>query len=358
MNTLDRMLIRAFVPVFVLALSFFVLLIELVDLFANLVRYLNLEVPLRDIFTVQLLFVPRAIVYALPVALLFAVGFALGSLYANNELIAIFGSGVSLRRFVAPLIVIGLLLGPALFVFQERVVIDTFARKNELSRTLLNITRSFSNTKVTVRSPDGRFIYSAEYYNDVRKQLAGLLVIERNSDGTFAGRIDTDLASWDGTAWLLHGGTRYSIDSDGTMQTETFPRRLFPELTTRPRSFQRVAQDMDELPVTEARAWIRELQTAGLEYRKPLTDLHGRFSFSLTPFVVIFISSAVGGRFKRNILLMSLLVSLVIAVVYYVTDMVAGIVAADGLIPPILGAWVGVALFTALGVYLFARART
>jgi lipopolysaccharide export system permease protein len=78
----------------------------------------------------------------------------------------------------------------------------------------------------------------------------------------------------------------------------------------------------------------------------------------MTPFIVVLISSALGGRFRRNILLMSLLISLVTAVVYYVTGMVSGILAGDGLIPPTIGAWSGVVLFSAIGVILFRTAKT
>ena len=113
MSILARFLLRTFLPVFLAALVFFILIIQLVDLFANLVRYLNLEVPLASIAQVQLLFLPRALAYALPVALLFATGFTLGSLYSNNELIAVFGAGVPIWRFTAPLIALGLLLSVA-----------------------------------------------------------------------------------------------------------------------------------------------------------------------------------------------------------------------------------------------------
>ena len=370
MRLLTRLLFRNFLPTFFAALTLFVLVIELVDLFSNLVRYLNLEVPVASIIHVQLLYLPRALGYAVPIALLFATGFTLGTLYSNNELIAVFGAGVPIWRFTAPLIVAGIILSVATFFFQEYIIIDTYRQKNELSRELLNITRSFSNTNVTARSPSGRLIYSAEYYNDSNQELSRVLVVERDSQGRFVQRIDAAYGRWDGSQWTWHDGTRYFLDTTETEAEEDAEPQRTPivsepfstlpgaRFSIRPRSFQRNARDVDEMRFDEAREWVRGLRDAGQPYRQALTDYYSRYSFSLTPFIVVFLSSALGGRFRRNVLLMSLLISLVAAVVYYVTGMVSGILAGNGLIPPIAGAWTGVVLFTAVGVVLFRTAKT
>jgi len=360
MTVLDRLLLRTFVPIFGLALSFFVLIIELMDLFSNLVRYLNLGVPAAAVVEVQLLFVPRATAFALPVAVLFAAAYALGSLYSNNELIAVFGAGISVRRFTAPLIVTGILLSIALFFFQEYVVIDTYRRKNELTRELLNISRSFSNTNVTIRTPDGRFVYSAEYYNDVTRELSGLLILRRGPDGTFIERIDAERAQWSDTEsrWTLLRGTRYGVAGDGTISAVPFDSHGDPVLNVPPGRFRRSGRAVEELPFYEAREWVRELRDAGQPYRRPLTEYYSRFSFALTPFIVVLLSSGLGGRFRKNVMLMSLFFSLVAAVVYYVTGMVAEILAGDGVIPPMVGAWAGVVLFTVVGIVLVRTAPT
>jgi lipopolysaccharide export system permease protein len=378
LRILTRFLLRSFLPIFLAALSFFVLIVQLVDLFANLVRYLNLEVPLAAILDTQLLFLPSAIAYALPVALLFATGFTLGTLYSNNELIAVFGAGVPIWRFTAPLVIGGMILSVGIFFFQEYLVIDTLRAKNELSRQLLNITRSFSNTNVTTRSPSGAIIYSAEYYNDGNQELSRVLILERDRDGSFRQRIDASFGRWDGERWVWRDGTRFFLEStdadndEGTadpsvdppvngaprIASEPFDTLRDDRFDLPPRAFQRNARDVDEMRFDEAREWVVALRDAGQPYRRALTDYYSRFSFAMTPFIVVLISSALGGRFRRNILLMSLLISLVTAVVYYVTGMVSGILAGDGLIPPIIGAWSGVVLFSAIGVILFRTAKT
>ncbi len=355
--TYDWMLIRVFVPVLLMALRFFVLILQLLDLFANLVRDLSLDVPLVSIARVQLLYLPKSVSFALPVALLFAVAFSLGQLYANNELISVFASGVSLYRFVLPLLLLGTVLGVGSVFFEERVVIDTLRRKNELSRDLLNINRSFSNTKVAVSTPDRSVVIYADYYNDAARTVSGVTVLTRHEDGSFDRRIEAPWGEWNGEAWMFPDAVVFLHGEEG------FERITGVELRDSgidipPGVFQRSEREVSEMTLKQARAFIVSQREAGLPYRTAQTEYYNRFSFALTPIVVVLISSALGGRFRKNIILMSLLLSLSLAVVYYVAGMVTDIMAAGGLISPFMGAWVSAFVFLIGGCALFRFART
>ena len=139
---LDLMLLGTFIPVFLVGLSFFVLIIQLIDIFAEIVRYMNLEVSIAVIAQAQLLFLPKAISYSLPVAILFAVSFTLGNLYSNNELIAVYGAGIPLQRFVVPFLVAGIMLSLAGFIFEEQVVVHSTRDRRCRSRYLRASERS------------------------------------------------------------------------------------------------------------------------------------------------------------------------------------------------------------------------
>ncbi|MDR1863714.1 MAG: LptF/LptG family permease, partial [Treponema sp.] len=101
---LDRYLVKQFLPIFFIALSMFIMLLLLIDLFANLWRYLNYEVPVREILRVSLYYLPKSFSYALPISLLFAAAYTLGDLYGRNELTSIFSSGIPFWRFSVSLL--------------------------------------------------------------------------------------------------------------------------------------------------------------------------------------------------------------------------------------------------------------
>lgn len=359
MTLLYRMILFAFIPIFILALFFFVLILELVDLFANLWRYLNFEVPFREILKVMLLYLPKCISFSVPIALLFAISFTLGNFYANNELISIFGSGVSLYRFVLPVLFFSLLLCGLWYMFEENVVIETLERKNELANVLLKQKNSLSNRNVTVLTPDNSVIYFAEYYNDEKKTLSKVTVIELTADKTFKRRIESARAEWTDSSWTFTSARVFTWNSAKTFITENYVSEISePQFNQKPSTFRKTVRNIEEMTQEEAIEWIEALRKSGLPFRGALTEYYKRFSFALTPFVVALISSAMGGRLKKNILLMSLLLSLVISVVYYVVQMVLILIAKLGYIPPLAGAWGTFLFFLFAGSWLLKNART
>jgi len=360
MITLRSMVLKQFFPVFIVTIIFFIVLLQLVDLFGNLWQFMNNEVPVRNIFYVSVLYIPKCISFALPIALLFAISFTLGNLYANNELIAIFGSGISLIRFTSPLLITGLFLCFGSFYFEDKIVIPTYKLKNSLSMEFMGLKPSFSNTNVTIISGQDNIIYNLDYYNDESMTMSNVIVLTRDENGLFISRLDAESARWntEKSLWIFQKCRFFQWDSNGEYVNEqNFPSYSDPIINEAPETFRKVTRNVDEMPIEDAKNWIISLQKAGLPFRDSLTDYYERFSFALTPFIVAMISCALGGKFKKNILLMSLLSSLILSVVYYVIQMIMALMAKLGHIPPLAGAWTSVVIFLIVGLGLFRAAK-
>jgi len=132
---LDKYLLRQFLPIFCIAVSMFVFLLLLIDLFSNLVRYLNNEVPFAMIMKISLYFVPKSFSYSMPISLLFAAAYTLGDLYARNELTTIFSSGIPFWRFSISLILVGLVASVFSFFLDDMFVIPTLKSKERAFKT-------------------------------------------------------------------------------------------------------------------------------------------------------------------------------------------------------------------------------
>jgi lipopolysaccharide export system permease protein len=354
---LDRYLIKQFFPYFLISLGMFVLLICLIDLFANLVRYLNYEVPVRQILLITFYYIPKSISYALPISLLFAAAYALGDLFAHNELTAIFASGVSFARFVLPLVVIGMLASVVSFYFQDLVVIPTLKQKNNLSRIALHQQpRANENTDIVIKTNNGRLIYAVDYFDVDNNQLNGLSIIEAAGDGSFEALIRATEARWTGEYWLLSNALVYRWEADGFLRVRALPSTdIYRE---HPDTFRRNAVEVESLPAREAYLLVEDLENAGLPYLAAQADYYHRYSFSTVSFVIMILSISMGGRFKKNILLMSLATSLIVAVVFYVMEMISMMLAQTGYIPSIVGAWLPIVFFSMIGMLLLRSAKT
>jgi len=352
---LDRYLARQFFPIFVVASLMFVLVLSLIDLFANLVRYLTNEVPFLTIMKISLFYLPKSFSYALPISLLFAAAYTLGDLYARNELTTVFSSGIPFWRFSASLVVIGLLASVFSFFFEDIVVIPTIRIKNELSGQALRMQRNESNSDIVIKARNGQLIYSVDYFNYTAGVLNGITIIEMDPGGGLISHIRAPSASWTGSYWELNNAVIYQYEN-GILRIRPFVSDT--SFREPPDVFRRKEVNVEELPAKDAGLLVKDLKEAGLPFTATLANYYHRFSFAAVSFIVMVLSISMGGRFRKNILLMSLFSSLAAAVVFYVMEMISMAMAGLGYIPPFIGAWFPVFSFMIIGALLLRGART
>jgi lipopolysaccharide export system permease protein len=357
-TTLRLYLVKISVPAFAAALGLFSLIIELVDLFNNLWRYLALDVSFASVAKVMLLFLPTALSNALPIALLFASTYSLATLYADNELTVVFGSGVSLASFTIPLFAIAAALCALTFVFDDQVVLRTLSMKNELSRALLNQKPTMSKADVAVISREGAVVYRATYYDDANSTLSDVTVVERDAQGNPVARLEASTARWDGAKWVFGRARRFERRADGSWTDSSFGTWVGDRIDEPPDAFRSQNRDLGELSVSQLAEYAAFLKRAGLPYAGAVAERHDRFSFAFTPIIVVLLAGAAGGWFRKNVLLASLLTSIVLATGYYVARMLSMLLAKTGAVDPRLGAWLPLAIFLAAGILMFKSART
>lgn len=354
---LDRMLLREFIPILIYSFLFCILLLQLVELFEHVVSYVDRGVPANAIVRQQLLYLPQSTVYALPLSLLFSISFSMGSLYSNNELIAVFGAGRRLGRFLVPILVIGMLSGGFLFWFEDAVVIETRRVKEAEQRSLLG-SGFAGRTNTTVSSDGGRLVFFTEYYARASDTMDRVTVVERGDEGELERRITARRGVWNGSSWDLEDAIIFEWTGNGEVRSS---RRSFyenPDYSVEPEVFRRGSQNVEDMRREEAREFVRRRMETGLPYRQAQTEYLNRYAFAMTPLIVSLMAGAVGSRLKKSILLLSILIAMSLAVFYYGFQFVSNMLARFGYIEPELGAFLPVGLFLLCAIALLQRARS
>lgn len=356
MKIIHRYLFILFIPAFLVALLFFVLLLELGEIFGSLVQFLENSVTIKQNFIISLLYLPKCISFSLPLAILFAGSYTMGNMYAKNELISVFSAGMSLTVFTIPLLIFGFFLSIGMIFFEDHVVIKYYKMKNDYKAELLQTKESLNTSDIVILSELGRIVYISDYYDDEEKKLIGNILVLRDEDGNIQSVAKFPTLEWTGTNWQGQDSYVYSFDAENKVALSyNFD---FARLTEPPETFQRNINSVEEMSVSDARAFIETLKKTGLPYSEELSKFYRRFSFPFTIFIVLFFSISLGGKFKKNILLMSLLFSLGIATLYYITEMITMLCAKWEYISPLAGAWSPIFIFAFLSLYLLRHART
>jgi len=352
---LDRYLLSQFFPIFIIAISMFVFVFLLIDLFSNLVRYLNNEVPISMMLKITLYYIPKSTSYALPISLLFAAAYTLGDLYARNELTTVFSTGIPFWRFSIPLVVVGLFASIFSFFLDDAIVIPTLKIRNDLYRRAVNQHVTEENTNIVIKANNGRLIYSVDFFDFDKLIMNGVILVEMDDDGKYVSQIRAPSAIWNEDHWELRNAVIYKY-IDGILRVN--PLGSNKEYNEHPDIFRRGSVIVEELHVREAGLLIKDLRAAGLPYYHEQANFFHRYSFAATSFIVMILSVSMGGRFRKNILLMSLFTSLAAAVVYYVIEMLSMTMAGLNYIHPFVGAWFPVVLFIFIGIMLIRSAKT
>ncbi len=347
-------MLRKFFPVFIGALVFFCFILLLVDLLTHLWQYLLEGASLKIIAHISLLYIPKAVSFSIPLAVLFAAAFTLSSLYSSNELTVIFASGVSLFRFTLPLLIFSLVLSVAFFFFEDYIVVPLYRKKTEVQKSALNEPVSYDNDRIVVLGDGGRIVYRADYYDDNAKRLYNLMIFIRREDKSLERIISAESALWDGERWLLSDAVTYA-NAGGKIIFLSGSDFISAEI---PETFRNISVSVEEVSSAQAREYIAKLKRTGLPYAEESSLYHKKFAFPLITFIAVFLSVGLAGKSRRNVLLISLVSCVSAAVAFYVTQMVTMLLAQFGYISPFAGAWFPVFLFTGISIALLHFART
>lgn len=355
--TLIKYMLKKFIGIFLGSLFFFVLILCLTDLLMNLWNYISKGVSLAVVGKILLYYIPKTVWYAVPIATLFSTSYMLSDLYAQNELVAIFASGVSLLKFTVPLLIFGFLASFGLFLFEDNVVVQTYAKKNELQNRALNVSHSLNNEDVVVMSDRGKIIYKASYYDDELKRLYGLYVVFRDDDKNFQCLIRSEGATFEDGLWKLTDGDMFVFEDD------VFVRKVVDEkylslLNETPDTFQNNRMNVEEVSTRDSRLYIEHLDRAGLPSSEAKSQYYKKYAFPFVVFIVVFLAIGLSGKTRKNVLIVSLALCIGATVVFYIMQMVTMLMAKFEVIGPLMGAWFPVVFFVFASIILLRFART
>jgi lipopolysaccharide export system permease protein len=350
-------LYKKFMLTFICAMVFFCMVLSLTDLFINLWGYISRGVALKQVAAIMVYYIPKTVWYSIPISMLFSTAYVLSDLYAKNELTAMFASGISLVKFTSPLLVIAIIMSFGMFFFEDNLVVPSYAKKQTLQKQALHKEQSLDSERVVIMSEEGKIIYKADLYDDKQSRLYGLYILFRNEDRSMDMLVKADDASWETDHWVLGNSTAYKKVDNGLEQCPLDDEHR-QKITEPPATFRNSIINVEEVNTKVAREYISHLQKAGLPSGEARSLYYKKFSFPCIVFIVVFLAIGLSGKTQKNVLLVSLGLSICAVVLFYILQMVTMLMAKFGTIPAMFGAWFPVFCFILISMVLLHYSRT
>ncbi|MEM1097842.1 MAG: LptF/LptG family permease [Planctomycetota bacterium] len=371
MRTLDRYIIRQFLTNFVILLVVLMGLFLVVDLIVDLDEFLQAGQSKSEqnggpaawwtLVTVADFYGPLlCLIYVFFSGLIVvgAMAFTVNLLQRHRELTAMLAGGLSLYRVALPIVAVGAMLSLVTLPIQEFVLPEV---ASELMRSKSDLkSEGLKDRPMQYISDDAENLWSARAFDVERGRLREVQILERDEDGLLERKILATEAIWDADAqaWrltqgvALEPGGEQSIEG-GLVEVESVPSQMSPTVLLA----RRASLLRSVLP-------IRELQSLA---NNP----------TIEPDLQLLYTRTVQGRFSLMVLNVLLLV---MALPYFLRrvpgDALKSAMVASGLclgawggglltlqaspqtLPPVVSAWLPVALYLPVAAWMLTRIKT
>jgi len=357
----DRYLARSFGVSLAIALVSFVLIFLVVDLFEKIDTYIDRRAPADAIVRYSALKIPQIVVLVLPVAMLLACLFGVGSFARRNEVLPLQNAGISPNRILLPVFLFGFLVSLGTLLAGETVLPRANEKLNRVWReSVLREPRRDGGirTNLNYRGAGGRLYFIARY--DPRKQTmqdVAVYTFASAGGGTLVERVDAKEASWRGSQWVFRDGFSRRFEGTGERATP-FAETTIDGLAETPDDFDEPAKEPEEMSRAELRRSVQKTLASGESGVKDEVQLHLKLSFPFSNLIVVLFGASIAARRRRSGLAVSFAVAVGVAFLYYGAIRVGESLGTNDTLPPLLAAWLGNLVFgSAAAVVLVKNER-
>jgi lipopolysaccharide export system permease protein len=356
---LSLYIIREISSLFLLGIVIFTLVLLMGRLITLTDLVVSHGVPLADVSRMIVYLIPSFLVFTIPMAFLLAVLLAFGRLSADNEVVVIKASGISLIQVMPPVVacaLVAVLL--ALGASTIGVPWGNSAFK-ELSFKVLkrNITATIREKTFWDDIP-GVVMYT-DLYDEQSHTLKGIIIHDgRNSDRpmTIFAR-DGVVSSAPGSQALLlslHNGSIHMAGTSGLYRLVQFGE--YSMTVGEKGSSSEISRNEPDMWLSELQRKVDDPGTSVKNRLKILAELHSRFTFPFASLVFAILAVPLGIQNRRAGKSGGFTVSIAIILAYYVLMSVARTLAERGAVPPAVALWTPNLIFFCLGWFFLRMA--
>jgi lipopolysaccharide export system permease protein len=357
MSILDRYLIKEILKHFAIVLCAVIVIYVAVDFFENIDRFVEAGLPISRALEYFQLKLPLIIVQVTPVGILLAVLITLGLMNKNNEIIALKSGGMSIYRFLKPILALGLLFAIVFFIISEVVVPITISRANEIWRQEVK-KYTVTSTRKNIWIKGHRSIAFIAYFNPQDQTISGITLNRFDQQFRLIRRVDAAKGKYQNDQWLFYNVMEQRLNSqDGSYEVD-FLEQLMEDIDFTPADLKRAAKKSEEMSVKELYRYIQHVESEGYDATPYRVDWHGKFALPLSCLIVCIIGTGITLRkTTREGLSLSITYGIIVVFLFWIAQGFCLSLGYGGMLPPIISAWIANFIFACFAFFNFLNAE-
>lgn len=361
MRIIDRYITREFLRTYLIIFFSFAVVFIVIDVVDNLPRLIRNGASTQQATLYYLLRLPYLVVLTSPVTVLLTGLFMMNALSKHNESVAIRAAGISIKRAMFPLFLIGFSISLGIAAMGEYLLPWAETQRNYVY-----------NVQIKGEQPDDQMLKARIHYQgkkndfyyfgffDGYKNNLKVIDLTRIDYQTkeITEHITATSADWNGSRWIIKDCEIRRFRGGVQVMHVFYPETNLAILDVQPQDFIRITQKTLSLTFWQLKDYIGRLRKLGDDPSREIVDLHMKIAFPLTNLIVIFFFMPIATSNTRSkgrgwVIMLGL----VVCFAYLIVVRVIQSLGYNGVIPPVIAAWLPNAVFTMLGIGFLYKAE-
>ncbi|RKY39094.1 MAG: hypothetical protein DRP76_03725 [Candidatus Omnitrophota bacterium] len=352
MRILDKYTILKIVKNYLFILFLFIGLFVIIDIFSHLESFLKGKISFEEIISYYFYNLPFIFLKVSPFSILISSIYLFGEMNKNNEIIAMRVAGLSIFRIIFPTIVFSLFLSLFSLTIQEKTLILSQKRIENINIKLLKGKKRPERNNLAFRYQN--MIFFVSRYLPSQEILQNTVIFKENKKGEIIEKIVAKEITNTEKGWLAEEVVIYPVNKNRVFLSPFYKKNLFlgiksdfentiikKSVFSQLSSLKDIWRERERLKKMKAGQLVSQLT---IKYHQKLSE-----PFSHLFLVIGVIPFALEIK-KRKVGLVSFGVGFLFSFIYYVIFSVSLALGKSGIILPFLCSWCAPLFFVILGV--------
>ncbi len=359
MTILAKYFCKEFLKFFVLFQFMLVSIYFIIDFIQKIPDFIERDIPMGMTLAFFFLKIPFIIIQTVPVATLLSVVLMFSLMEKSNEITAMKASGLSVVQFSKPIGMVSIFIAVAVFLFAELIVPYTSSRSNEIwyvdVKKRKERTRFYGHERIWYKGADS--IYCIESYDPEDKVMKDVTLYFFDDSFHLIKRIDALSGTWAEGKWKFREGMIQKANNAREYDLERFDE-IDLELPEGPDTFVRSVKKPEEMSYWQLKRYAKRVQLDGYDATTYVVDMNIKLAFPVINIIMVLLGIPIALRMKRRGTPLVICVGIVGCFLYLLTLGFSRSLGLNGVLPPMLSAWLANIIFLFLGSYLIMNTKT
>jgi len=355
MRVLSKYLTWEFLRLLGLCQLVFLSIYLIIDFVQKIDNFIEAQAPIGIMLAYFVYKIPLVIIQMLPPATLISVIILFSLLKKRNELTPMKACGLDIFKVAQPIMIAGMMISIALFLFSEIVVPHASAKFNGIWETEVekrDPTQFYGMNQIWYKGP-GKIYWMRRF--DYRNRT-----MERPTfyffDHSFRliERIDGKKAVWDGGKWKIEDGIIQRATEGGVYRPTSFTD-LYLQLEETPETFIRREKEPEEMSYWQLKRYAKRVSMEGYDNTRYLVDMNFKIAFPFIILIMVLMGTPISLKVEKGGVALAIFIGIGVCFLYLVTLGFTRSLGLSGVLPPTLSAWLANLIFLFLSIYLMMK---